>query len=254
MDYVDERLTEISQYMSVYDNIALGDTLALNLQYDKAEGQYLSAKSLATKIYFDQGREDAIAALEQLYAEQKTEKEAAAQETQQATENQSEAASIMSEGDAAFSKGDYERATVFYTTALQKFSALEDEMQIKALTLKLAMTDQKRAQQLVMDTEATGYMSQAERLYSEQNYIQAKKYYLLAKDVYASMQNNDKVSEVIRRLELIEMGITEAELAAEEVKKAEEDKQAEEEGKKKASDLPQFAVTAIPESSVEVIE
>ena len=57
-------------------------------------------------------------------------------------------------------------------------------------------------------------MRQGEAAYSDKNYVQAKKYYLLAKDVYASMKNDSKVSEVTRRLELVEMGISEEEKAA----------------------------------------
>ena len=54
--------------MSVYELISLGDTLAQGQQYDKAEEQYLTAKALAAQLYFDTGRDDAMAALEQMYA------------------------------------------------------------------------------------------------------------------------------------------------------------------------------------------
>ena len=57
-------------------------------------------------------------------------------------------------------------------------------------------------------------MRQAESQYADKNYVQAKKYYLLAKDVYAELENDSKVSEVTRKLELIEMGISEEEQAA----------------------------------------
>ena len=59
-------------------------------------------------------------------------------------------------------------------------------------------------------------MRQGENAYNEKNYVQAKKYYLLAKDVYASMEKDAKVAEVTRRLELLEMGISEEEKAAQE--------------------------------------
>ena len=44
LDYIDDRLEQTSQYMSVYELISLGDTLAQGQQYDKAEEQYLTAK------------------------------------------------------------------------------------------------------------------------------------------------------------------------------------------------------------------
>lgn len=70
LDYIDDRLEQTSQYMSVYELISLGDTLAQGQQYDKAEEQYLTAKALAAQLYFDTGRDDAMAALEQMYADQ----------------------------------------------------------------------------------------------------------------------------------------------------------------------------------------
>ena len=55
-DYIEERLAMTADYLSVYDYIYLGDTLAENLQYENAEEKYLEAKALATKLYFDEGR------------------------------------------------------------------------------------------------------------------------------------------------------------------------------------------------------
>ena len=117
----------------------------------------------------------------------------------------------MAEGDAAFSKGDYEGARAFYTTALQKYTELEDQAQIDAINVKLAAVDSKLSAQAGLAAEAEGYMRQAESQYADKNYVQAKKYYLLAKDVYAELENDSKVSEVTRKLELIEMGISEEE-------------------------------------------
>lgn len=74
--------------------------------------------------------------------------------------------------------------------------------------------DSKLSAQAGLAAEAEGYMRQAESQYADKNYVQAKKYYLLAKDVYAELENDSKVSEITRKLELIEMGISEEEQAA----------------------------------------
>lgn len=222
LDYIDQRLEQTSQYMSVYELISLGDTLAQNLQYEKAEEQYLNAKALAAKLYFDTGREDAMTALEQLYTDQKQQQQ---QETEDAKENaeaQTAAASVTAEGDAAFSKGDYEGAKTFYTTALQKYTELEDQAQIDAINTKLHTAENKLEARAKLETEAEGYMRQAENEYAEKNYVQAKKYYLLAKDVYAELENDSKVSEITRKLELIEMGMSEEEQAKKETEEGSE--------------------------------
>ncbi len=176
MDYIRDRLEQTGSYMAVYDLIALGDTLALNLQYDKAEAQYLAAKALSGQLYFDRGRDDAISALTKLYEDQKAEHEQQNADTQQAAQDQSAAAGVLSEGDAAFAQGDYESTRVFYMTALQKYTELEDQAQIDALALKLAAAQKKLTEQQELEAEAAEYMRQGEAAYSEKSYVQAKKY------------------------------------------------------------------------------
>ena len=226
MDYIEERLEQTASYMAVYDMLSLGDTLALNLQYDEAERQYLAAKALAGKLYFDQGRTSAMAALEKLYADRRDELERQEEDAQKAAGDQVTAAGVLSEGDAAFAKGDYEGARAFYTTALQKYTELEDQAQIEALSVKLNACTEKLARRKELEAEAEAYMRQGESACDGKNYIQAKKYYLLAKDVYAGTGNDAKVNEVLRRLELVEMGIDEEEKAA---RKAEDEADREDE-------------------------
>ena len=239
LDYIQDRLEQTGQYITVYDLIALGDTLVSNLQYDKAEEQYSAAQLLAGSIYFTEGRDSAIAALERLYESMKQDQADNAAAQQQASESQSAAASVLSEGDAAFAKGDYTSALTYYTTSLQKYTELEDEVQVAALLLKIAATEEKLAAQQELVAEAEEYMSLAEAAYGEKNYVQAKKYYLLAKDVYSSMQNDDKVAEVSRKMELVEMGISAEEEAArkaaeEEQKRLEQEQREQEETAKNA--------------------
>lgn len=121
-------------------------------------------------------------------------------------------------------------------TALQKYTELEDQAQIDALALKLAAAQKKLTEQQELEAEAAEYMRQGEAAYSEKSYVQAKKYYLLAKDVYASMKNDNKVAEVTRRLELVEMGISEEEKAARKAADAEE--QTEDEPEETADTSP----------------
>lgn len=252
LDYIQDRLEQTGQYITVYDLIALGDTLVTNLQYDKAEEQYSAAQLLAGSIYFTEGRDSAIAALERLYESMKQDQEANAAAQQQASEAQSAAAGVLSEGDAAFAKGDYTSALTYYTTALQKYTELEDEVQVAALLIKIAATEEKLAAQQALAAEAEEYMALAEAAYLEKNYVQAKKYYLLAKDVYSSMQNDDKVAEVSRKMELVEMGISAEEeaarQAAEEQARLEQERREQEEAAKNAEQNDQGGQT--PSESV----
>ena len=234
LDYIKERLDQTGQYITVYDMIALGDTLVNDLQYDKAEEQYIAAQLLAGNIHFTEGRDSAISALERLYESMRQEQADNEEAAQQASEAQSAAASILSEGDTAFTSGDYTSALTYYTTALQKYIELEDEAQTAALQIKIAATEEKQAEQQALAAEAEEYMALAEDAYAEKNYVQAKKYYLLARDVYSVMQNDEKVAEVSRRMELVEMGISAEEEAAREAEEAA--RRAEEEAAQQAEE------------------
>jgi len=214
-EYISDRLERTSNYMSVYEMIALGDTLAKTLQYEKAEEKYLEAKALASQIYFDKGREAAMSALEKLYSDVKTLKENSEKETQQKAEQQAGAAGVLANGDKAYAEGNYEDALVYYLTALRKYEDLGDSVQAEAMQKKAESTQQKLNMKSDKIANAEDYILQAEVCYAESNYVQAKKYYLLAQDVYAHIKDDDKVAEISRKINFLDLEMTEAEKAAE---------------------------------------
>lgn len=202
-DYIKRRLELTASYISVYDLIYLGDSLTANLQYDKAEEKYLEAKAQASKIYFSQGRTDALDALDKLY---ETQRELRQEEDEVRREQltQEEAGNqLLAQGDTAFAQGDYESAKVYYSSALQKFVQLQDQVQQEALNGKLDIVEQKLGEKEKLKSEAKTYIQQAEVLSDAGDYNSAKKYYLLAKDIYAAMKDEDKLAEISRRMELL---------------------------------------------------
>ena len=211
LDYINDRLALTADYITIYDLINLGDTLALNLQYDKAEEKYLEAKAVAGKIYFDDGRKSAIDALEKLYADQKAEKEAEETDRKEQLDQQTAGANYMVQGDVAFAQGDYEGAKVYYLSAQQMYSEMDDQTQRLAAEEKLQITVDKITEREQIQEEAQGYVQEAEEAAAEEEFVSAKKYYLLAKDVYASLKMDDKVEEIIRKMERLDIKIEEQE-------------------------------------------
>lgn len=212
IDYIEDRQDLTADYIAVYDLINLGDTLVLNLQPDKAEEKYMEAKILAGEIYFDEGRQAAIDALEKLYADQKEEKEAENEELKEELAKQETAANYMAQGNEAFAQGDYESAKVYYSSAQQSYSDMGDETQGAAAKEKLEITENKISQRDAQKQEAENYVQQAENAAAAGDYLSAKKYYLLAKDVYASLKMEDKVEEITRKMD--EVGIQEQQAQA----------------------------------------
>lgn len=202
-DYIGRRLELTASYISVYDLIYLGDSLTENLQYDRAEEKYMEAKALASKIYFDSGRADAMDALEKLYEAQRELRQEEDEARREQLTREDAGNSLLAQGDTAYAQGDYESAKVYYSSALQKFQQLQDQIQQEVLTGKLDIVEQKLAEKEKLETEAEGYLRQAEVLSDAGDYNSAKKYYLLAKDIYAAMKEEDRLAEISRRMELL---------------------------------------------------
>lgn len=244
LDYINEMLALTADYMTVYDLINLGDILAQNLQYDKAEEKYLEAKSVAGKIYFDAGRKSALEALEKLYENQKAEKEAEEADRKEQMAQQESGVNYMTQGDVAFVQGDYDSAKVYYLSAQQLFKDMDDQTQQDAVEEKLQITQDKLEERELLKEEAQGYLQEAETAEEAGEYISAKKYYLLAKDAYASMKMDDKVEEIARKMERMD-------IKAEEQEAGFSEKNTEEEGtpaQDTAADmLPQDNSTEIAE-------
>lgn len=202
-DYIGRRLELTASYISVYDLIYLGDSLRENLQYDRAEEKYLEAKALASKIYFDNGRTDAMDALDDLYQAQRELRQEEDEARKEQLTQEDAGNSLLAQGDTAYAQGDYESAKVYYSSALQKFRQLQDEVQQEVLTGKLDIVERKLAENEKLETEAEGYLRQAEILTVAGDYNSARKYYLLARDIYAAMKEDDKLAEISRKMELL---------------------------------------------------
>lgn len=205
LDYINDRLALTASYITVYDLISLGDTLAQNLQYDKAEEKYLEAKAIAGKIYFDAGRTMAMEALEKLYEDQKAEKEAEKEERKALLAQQESGANYTAQGDAAFAQGDYESAKVYYTSARQVYQEMEDDIQCRAAEEKLASAEKKISEQDTKKQEAEDFVKQAEAASDAQDFVTAKTCYLVAKDIYASLKMEDEVEGLTRKMEVLDI-------------------------------------------------
>lgn len=214
LNYIQSCLELTANYMLVYDLISLGNTQVLNLQYDEAEEKYIEAKILASKIYFNDGIQNAIKALEDLYELQKDLRENLQNENNSKLEIETSATNFLTLGDKAFTDEDYESALVYYTSAQQKYNMLNDIVNNEMIQKKIESTDKKIENINTKHDEAIEYVNLAEQEYADKNYVQAKKYYLLAKDNYIRLNNTDKVSDIERSIEIIDLeqlGILESE-------------------------------------------
>lgn len=206
-DYIENKLKLTANYMSVYDLTTLGDNLVTNMQYEEAEKKYIEAKNLASKIYFDEGRQSAIKALENLYELQKEDAEKKQKETDDKMQKEASSSNFMAKGDKAFGTGDYETALVNYTSARQKYTELEDTANIEMTNNKIALTQSKLEENKGSIKEAQDYVKKAEEAKKSGDLINSTKLYLLAKDIYGELKDYKKVAAIQIEIDTINMEI-----------------------------------------------
>ena len=228
--YIERKLRQIREYEQVFDSIELGDRLLEHDNYEQAEEKYLDAKAKASSIYFNDGKQQALDALDKLYEEwsavkeeeEKEKKEQEKQSEEQAAKlaaEQAAAAELVRQGEEAFSQGDLDGANVFYLIAMEKYAALDDTAQIEFLNMKIAALKEKQEEVAERVEDAKALEELARLLEEQKDYAQAKIHYQYAKAVYVEIGKNNKADEVQGKIDLID-----AKEAQEEKEKAEKEK------------------------------
>lgn len=195
-EYMTEKMDNISTYLSIEDDIALGDRLAELGNYEAAEEKYLQAKKTALKIHDPDGKQEAMDALEKLYDK----KEAVRMETQEEAESQAReevaAAEMVAEGDRASLEKDYVGAKVYYTMAAAKYAEMSDKQGQKAAEDKLAAIEDKLKEQEEKKNAAQEYEAQAMIAMQNGDMQGAKSQYMLARTVYQEIGSNEDMQRV----------------------------------------------------------
>ncbi len=204
LSYMEKRLDQIGEYEQVFDSIAMGDSLLELDSYELAEEKYLEAKNIAASIYFADGKQQALDALDALYGEWSAAREELEAQSAQEAAAQTSAADIVKQGDEVYGQGDYDGAMVFYLIALEKYSDLEDTAQIAFLNKKIIALNEKQEEVEARLEEARMLEEQA-RLFDEQNdYEQAKAQYQYAKAIYTELGKDNKANEVQGKVDIID--------------------------------------------------
>lgn len=202
-DYINQKLEHIADYLSVFDYIRLGDALNEQGDYDKAEEKYLQAKQLATGVYYEEGRKEAISALEDLYQNRQEEAESVKQKAQEQAEIEVSAAQLAVEGDKAFAEGDYDSASAFYAMAIEKYQELGDDVHVVLIQTKLDSCRLKAEEIKEKEQQAQDYVNDGKQQADDGNYAEAKKQYLLAKNIYKELGMDDKAEELDGLMEIL---------------------------------------------------
>lgn len=203
-DHIDRRLLQIAGYERVFDLILLGDSLLEQCSYELAEDKYMSAREEAAAIYFTEGRQQALDALDKLYEQWSAETEEQRQQNAALAADQVAAAEMVVQGNESYSDGDYAGAEVFYLIALEKYTALEDTAQVDSLNQKLDALHIKQAEVEAKINEAKVLEEQARLLEEAGDYGQAKTQYQRAKAIYAECGKSSLADGIQNRISIID--------------------------------------------------
>lgn len=206
-DYMEKKLNKISIFLSVEDDIALGDALLERGDYEGAEEKYLLAKSSALSVHDAEGKQNAMDALEKLYQE----KESAESEAQEAADDRAKeqvaAAEMIAAGDKACLEQDYTGAKVYYTMAAAKYEEMEDTALADTAKEKLAAVEEKLAEQEEKKNAAGAYEAQGLAGRQSGDLWGAKSQYMSAKSVYQELGSDEDVQRITDILAEIDVQI-----------------------------------------------
>ena len=207
INYIERKQEETKGYLNVYDYINLGDILKDLKDYKSAEEKYLQAKNLASDLYFSEGKEKSIQALEQLYIDWDKQKNESEKEQKNKSEKELTALDIIKQGDESFKNGDYEGAKLYYTDAIEKYTEMEDLSKLEFLQLKLTSIDEKIVENEQKIQSAQEYERLAIDFQAENKLLEAKKQYLSAKKIYTELGKDDKITEITSLMEMLDLEI-----------------------------------------------
>lgn len=203
-DYMEQKLQKIADIFAVEDYLSLGDTLKEQKEYERAEEKYLRAEKMAAQSQYDEGKEEAMAALEKLYEERAAAEEEQKEEAAAQAGKVTAAAELVAEGDKACVAGDYVGAKVYYTMALTQYQEMGDAVNQSYIEEKLDTVDVKLQEQQEKRDKAEMLEQQGDRAKSDGDLWTAKTQYLQAKNLYLELDSETDVERISAVVEQID--------------------------------------------------
>ncbi|MCL2337242.1 MAG: hypothetical protein FWC60_07460 [Firmicutes bacterium] len=189
--------------MFITAKLGLGNILTDKGDFPRAEEKYISARDLATQINDDQGRKQALDALNAMHEKQQQQ---AAQDKEEA--QKLVAADLVAQGEKAYQQGDLVNAKMYYSMAKEKYTALQNDQLVLLITQEINSIDQEQQEKEALLVQAGEYMSAGDRYRDSGAYAEAKKQYLLARGIYASLNEITKLSAVRSKIDIIDSYLT----------------------------------------------
>ena len=232
-DYVLNKIDIAKKCIKVSDLLTLADKQYNDGDLDGALQNYLDAKDAAVDSNLKDEKKEAMDKIQKIYdqkaadaKQQKADADKAAADKKQADDDakkqaddaakkasddkktaddaEAKAIDLRKNGDLKYTAGDYVSAKMYYELAKEKFEEVSDNSLADELVDKIALMDKKISETSDKKSEADKYKAEADKKYAAGDNTSAKVLYLLAKDAYNSLGDNDDLAPVVEKLNAID--------------------------------------------------
>lgn len=188
-----EQKLENKRQAAITDALNRGDDLLAAGDIDGAQKAYLDARNLS-----DNPTDRAQTSSALMKITDAREKKAAEERTteEEKKRNYDDAVKTETKGDEAFAAGDYVSAEVYYLTAIEKFTHLNEQAKVRILHTKYDRTKIKEEELNAQSDTAQRLEDDARIFYMQKNYEEARVAATQAKEVYKSLGLQTKVEAI----------------------------------------------------------
>lgn len=227
--YIQRRLDALESQMNIQQFLSLGDLLFQNADYDGAESMYMRANSEASLLHDQEGRQQAVAALQKVYDKRAELRKDAAQQLD--GKKQQAMSDAMKRGDDLLAAGDIDGAQQAYLDARNLSDNIADRTATDAALAKVGEAREKKAkaEQTAADElkkqydEAEAVEAKGDQSFDDGDYLAAQMYYMTAIEKFTSLLDETKVKVLQGKFELAKEKSTELQSKKADAEKAEQD-------------------------------
>jgi serine/threonine protein phosphatase PrpC len=213
LDYISARTERASGYMNVHEYIYLGDVLLRIMDFSGAETMYLSARNLASRFHYIEGRRLANEALATLHDLREQDIAAERQIAQAQAQEELTAAQFLAQGDNALLNEDFVAAMMFFGLARDKYVQLGNDIAVSAIDMRMNLGQLRMAQAGTRQEEASVYERIGDEMLARGLYVEAVNFYLRARDIFSGLGEHQRVRELQSKIDLVDIHIALAAIA-----------------------------------------
>ncbi|MDR1702367.1 MAG: SpoIIE family protein phosphatase [Sporomusaceae bacterium] len=196
-EHINKQQNIVNSYMLFTELLETGDTHLEEKEYKEARETYLSARTIAAKIYFTDGRKEATAKLNELNLVAFEANKVIKEEEAAAYEREADKLTLFKQYDSALSQLKLAAAIYSQVKSPDKFKGVESK--INLLDLEIAKAQQATADQVIAQ-EAAAYEEQGDFM-SATDFEGALGNYGLALQIYNKLGKADKIPIVQAKMD-----------------------------------------------------